>query len=123
MGRLAARRAPTLEYAALLPADCVALPWLRILVTRDFPELARPGRPDRWVELWQRLLHLALFRHAEGEGTVPRLVRVHRLVQEWVRLKIAVGDLAARQEAVDGVVLSRNAELQDGPLGGNTMET
>ena len=58
----------TLEYAALLPADCVALPWLRILVTRDFPELAQPGRLDRWVELWHRLMRLALFQACGGRG-------------------------------------------------------
>ena len=114
----------TLEYAALLPADYVALPWLRILVTRDFPELARPGRLDRWVELCHRLLRLALFSPAEGEGTAPRLVRVHRLVQELVRHNLAAGDLAARQEAVDELVSSRDAALDKTTrLGGNTMGT
>ena len=36
----------TLEYAALLPADCVALPWLRILVTREFRNWRSP---DDWT--------------------------------------------------------------------------
>jgi hypothetical protein len=79
----AARRA--LEYAALLPPDYVPMPWLKTLVTHDFPELAQPSRSaDPWTELCERLMRLALFSRAEGETTDSRIVRVHRLVQELV---------------------------------------
>ncbi len=78
----AERRA--LEYAALLPPDCVALPWLRELVGKDFPEVLQPTQlvADPWREFWQRLLRLALFSRVEGETSEPNVVRIHRLLQD-----------------------------------------
>jgi len=81
-----------LAHAALLPADHVALPWLRALVARRFPELGRdaaPGYPDPWQALLRRLLSLRLLqptgvRDAKG---APLVARIHRLVQEVVRLE------------------------------------
>jgi tetratricopeptide (TPR) repeat protein len=79
----AERRA--LEYAALLPPDCVPLPWLRTLVTHDFPELARVGKhTEYWTELCERLIGLALLTRTQGRITESQVVRVHRLVQEFV---------------------------------------
>lgn len=55
------------EYAALLPPDHVALPWLRALVVADFPEIAQPARlSDPWQDLLHRLERLALFARPEG---------------------------------------------------------
>jgi len=75
-----------IRYAALLPADQIALPWIRKLVSRDFPALERdaePGYPDAWQSLLRRLLGLRLLQVtglAESDGQ-PRLARMHRMVQ------------------------------------------
>jgi len=81
-----------LAFAALLPADHVPLPWLRALVAQPFPDLGRdaaPGYPDPWQALLRRLLGLRLLqptgvRDAQG---APLVARIHRLVQEVVRLE------------------------------------
>lgn len=79
----AERRA--MEYAALLPPDHVPLPWLKTLVVADFPEIGQPARlTDPWNDLWRRLEKMALFTRPGEETTEPRLMRVHRLVQELV---------------------------------------
>ena len=61
--RLLVTLAPTLErlteceklalsYAALLPPDHIALPWIRALIAEKFPKFAtdvEPGHPDPWL--------------------------------------------------------------------------
>jgi len=103
----------TLEYAALLHPDYVALPWLRALVAADVPEVAEPGRlTDPWAECWRRLLRLALFSRAEGEDARPRTVRVHRLVGDLLRREMSPEDFAARQRAVNQLVRARDAAFE-----------
>ena len=104
----------TVEYAALLPPDHVPLPWLRTLVAADFPELGQPARlTDPSGDLWRHLEKLALFtRPKEEETTEPRLLRVHRLVQELVRRDQPESDRTARQQAVDALVKERDAALE-----------
>lgn len=92
---MAATLAPTLErltepenlaltYAALLPAEHIALPWIRALVSNKFPELGRdaqPGYPDSWKNLLHRLLGLRLLQLttvADANGHLL-VVRMHRL--------------------------------------------
>jgi len=101
--RLAAVLGPTLatlseperraiDFAACLAPDNVPLPWLREFVGRKFPDSVgppTPGHPDPWKQLCRRLLQLALFSRTEGEGHDPQLVRIHRLVQDFVRTKLA----------------------------------
>ena len=111
---VAERRA--VEYAACLAPDHVPLPWLRELVGRDFPEITQPPRPgydDPWDALCRRLVRLAVFRPAEGEGHLPRLVRVHRLVQDLVRRDLPEQDLGARKQAVEALVRQRDADLEN----------
>ncbi len=122
--RLSAVLAPTLaalspaerravEYAAFLPPDHLPLPWLRTLVVADFPEIGQPARlTNPWDDLRRRLEKLALFTRPEDESTEPRLLRVHRLVQELVRRDLAEADCAARQQAVDTLVEQRAAALE-----------
>ena len=106
-----------LEFAALLPPDQVALPWLRALVAQTFPEMERdaePGYPDPWKNVLRRLFSLRLFqatdvRDADGQ---PRVVRVHRLVQELVRLRIA-HSFRLRQQPLVEFVLGRSRLLWD----------
>ncbi len=101
--RLAATLAPTLErltepeklalsYSALLPADRIAIPWIRSLVAEKFPEIgkdAEPGYPDPWRNLLRRLLSLRLLQVTKisdrESNQSPRLIRVHRLLQEIVQ--------------------------------------
>ena len=106
-----------MEYAALLPPDQVPLPWLRELVTADFPDLAKPGRwGDPWEELCEGLVRLALFTRVEEETTSRRLVRVHRLVQDLVRSELTEEDLAARHYSVYTLIRQRDAELGETSL-------
>jgi|SRR5271165_15881 len=83
--RLTATVRPTLErlgeaeklalsFAALLPADHVALPWVHKLVLENFPELgtdAQPGYLDPWQTLLRRLYSLRLFQAHRGTQQVP----------------------------------------------------
>jgi hypothetical protein len=111
--RLTATLQPTLErlseserlalsYAALLPADQVALPWIRALMAERFPELgqdAEPGYPDPWKNLLRRLLSLRLLKAtgvSDGDGQ-PLVARMHRLLQEV--MQIASGEHTGPLEA------------------------
>ena len=75
-----------LECAALLPADSVPLPWLRVLTAAEFPAgmESRPGYPDPWQQVVRRLLGRRLLVATADRDTLraPRVVRMHRLVQE-----------------------------------------
>jgi tetratricopeptide (TPR) repeat protein len=107
----AERRA--LEYAALLPPDCLPLPWLKSLVAREFAELAESsGRSDPWIELCERLIRLALFTPLEEEDGQLRLVRVHRLVQQLVLRDCPEPERAAHQHAVDALIMERDDDLE-----------
>jgi hypothetical protein len=107
--RLSATLEPTLEqlsdagkramgFAALLPPDQVALPWLRGLVAWKFPEMGRdaePGYPDPSKNLLRSLFGLRLLQPTDvmdGDGQ-PRVVRVHRLVQELIRRDAGEGQV------------------------------
>lgn len=77
-----------MEYAALLPADQVPLPWLEALVKGDFPEFETSNRlADSWLMLCERLTRLTLFSRAADTAGEGRIVRVHRLVQEVVQAR------------------------------------
>ena len=88
--RLGAAEKLALEFAALLPPDQVPLPWLRVLVAENFPELARdaePGYPDPWRTVVRRLFSLRLLQvtDAMDEDGQPSVVRIHQLLQELTR--------------------------------------
>jgi len=126
--RLSATLQPTLErlddrerlaltYASLLAPDQVALPWIRALVAKECPEIgqdAEPGYPDPWSALLCRLLSLRLFQatgvtDAEGQ---PLTARIHRLVQELAWREMSPEQVAARQNAVQSLVVERVAFLE-----------
>ncbi|HEY3862613.1 MAG TPA: tetratricopeptide repeat protein [Verrucomicrobiae bacterium] len=106
-----------MEYAALLPPDHVPLPWLRALVTADFPEIGKHARlSDPWEDLWRGLEHIALLSRPEDETTEPRLLRVHRLVQELIlreHLPPNAPERAERQQALDKFIWERDAVLKN----------
>ncbi len=115
--RLAEAEKLALGYAALLPADQVALPWIRALVSEQFPEIgndAEPGYPDPWKNLLRHLLSLRLLQKTDVtdmDGNVL-VVRVHRLVQEIVSRQFTQEESAARESAVRRLVEERDAVLQ-----------
>jgi len=107
-----------LTYAALLPADQIALPWIRALVAEKFTELgqdAEPGHPDPWQHLLRRLFGLRLWqpteaKDAEGEVLVARM---HRLLQEL--MKNSAGEFAdTSEQALLAHIKERAAFLWDG---------
>jgi tetratricopeptide (TPR) repeat protein len=130
--RLGAAEKLALEFAALLPPDQVALPWLRALVAQTFAEMERdaePGYADPWKSLLRGLLSLRLLEGTDvvDEDAQPRVVRVHRLVQQlvlheekkrrklilnWVRRLLRMPERAAHQQAVDALITERDATLE-----------
>jgi tetratricopeptide (TPR) repeat protein len=127
--RLSATLQPTLErlseseklaliYAALLPVDQIALPWVRRLVAMQFPELGQDsesGHPDPWQNVLRRAFSLRLLQvtgviHADGQ---PLVARIHRLLQEVI-LSTA-GEHAKNLDAfVLAIVMSRAGFLWEG---------
>jgi hypothetical protein len=79
-----------LVCAALLPADQIALPWVRAVVALDVPEVgmdAAPGYADPWSNLLRRALGLRLLQRTSvrDHDRQPRIVRMHRLVRDVIR--------------------------------------
>jgi len=99
-----------LEFAALLPADQVALPWLKELVGDERSDLDDAS----WEQAWHRLFALALFtrggRGGDGEEADLRIARCHRLVQDHVRDRLADG--LPRRDALSDLVTRRDAFLE-----------
>jgi tetratricopeptide (TPR) repeat protein len=117
LGRLTPAERCVLEYAALLPSDAVALPWLRTLATGEFPGLGRdaePGRRDPWLSLARRLFSLRLLKLTEVDesGDILRLARMHRLLQDLLRQVMDGKVLVKREKAVLKVVRERVRELE-----------
>ncbi len=102
-----------LDYAALLPADGIGLPWLRELVAAEWPDLAaapRPGHPDAWRQIERRLTGLRLLAATDE----PRVVSLHRLVGEVVRGRLAAEVLDRRRAAVIALAGERADALEAG---------
>ncbi len=114
--RLGAAEKLALEFAALLPPDQVALPWLRSLVAKTFPETERdaePGYPDPWKNVVRRLISLRLLQATDvvDADRQPRVVRVHRLVQELVRAK-SEEEVKQRHGALVAHAFERSEEIE-----------
>ena len=112
--RLSKEEKLALSYAALFPADNIALPWIRFLVSKQFSEVGRdsePGYPDPWRNLLRRLMSLRLLQPvgARDEGGQPLVARIHRLVQDVVNRRQA-GDLIARMHwFIHDILIRRKA--------------
>jgi tetratricopeptide (TPR) repeat protein len=106
-----------LHFAALLPPDHIVLPWLSKLVGDVHPALATDAAA--WPRLIARLVSLALLTRGDGEAQAldesrqPRILRCHRLVQDYLRGKFEDEERAACQEAVDQLVRERDTLLQE----------
>ena len=93
-----------LTVAALLPPDCIALPWVREVVAKDHPELgtdAEAGYDDPWLSAVNHLIGLRLLQAIEwtNDGKPPRICRMHRLVQVAARQR-AGGELSPIESAM-----------------------
>jgi tetratricopeptide (TPR) repeat protein len=114
---LSAEERLALDYTALLPPDQVPLPWLRVLLAKEFPACgqdAEPGDPDPWLTVVRRLLSLRL---VQATGVVnqqgfPLVVRMHRLLQEVVRSNLSMEEQVKHQTAVEELVTSRVEALE-----------
>jgi tetratricopeptide (TPR) repeat protein len=102
-----------LTFAALLPADQVAVPWLRVLGAERYPDF-EDSEGMAFRQPMELLLGLRLFQPGEAVDVDGHLLiaRMHRLVQDLIRQKTAAEELAARQKAVDKLVRERDAALQ-----------
>jgi hypothetical protein len=114
--RLGAAEKLALEFAALLPPDQVPLPWLRALLATEFPEMERdaePGYPDPWRKVLRRLFSLRLIQatdEMDADGQ-PRVLRVHRLVQQLILRDCPAETCLERQQAVDDLIRQRTVVL------------
>ena len=116
LAALAPAEIRAVEFAAFLQPDHVPLPWLRDLLTVEFPELNRRELGDPLAELFQRLERLRLVV-SQARGREPgagqaatgdaRLARMHRLVQDVVRARLGGDDLASREVVVHQLAHSR----------------
>jgi len=105
------------QYAALLPADQLPLPWLRALVSQAFPEMGQDGdgsRPTPWNRLVRQLLGLRLMQSTSTikEDSRPLLVRAHRLVQDVVRRQLSPPEIDKRQGSIQELVSQRDSVLE-----------
>ena len=102
-----------LTFAALLPADQVAVPWLRVLGAERYPDF-QDSESSAFSQPMELLLGLRLFQPGEAVDADGHLLiaRMHRLVQELIRQKTGAEELAARQKAVDALVKERDAVLE-----------
>jgi tetratricopeptide (TPR) repeat protein len=103
----------TLIFTSLLPADHVALPWVRVLAARELPELGKDapaGFCDPWQDLLQRLFRLRLLLAGAG----PYEARMHPLIQEMVKLNAGPEILGARERALLAYVKARAEFLWEG---------
>jgi tetratricopeptide (TPR) repeat protein len=106
-----------LHFASLLPPDHIVLPWLSKLVGDVHPAFATDA--TAWQRLIARLVSLALLTRGEDgetqaldESHHPRILRCHRLLQDYLRAKSDTAEKAARQEELEALVAHHTAILE-----------
>jgi tetratricopeptide (TPR) repeat protein len=122
LGKLTHDERIALDFAALLPADFVVLTWLRNLAvdlvdlwggtsaSSTAPPLNEQWAKEHWATIEQKLFALALLIRNANNGDDKRIVRCHRLVQDY--LKARMGDRATKQRAIRSLVQVRDIELK-----------
>lgn len=86
--RLSPAARTALAFASRLMPDEIPLDWLQSPTAARLPDALEEhdGLPSPWAEVWAelhglRLLHPADGEDDEGDGrTLPRMVRIHRMV-------------------------------------------
>jgi len=86
-----------LRYASLLPPDIIPIPWLRTLVIKEYPKLGTEyvaGLDDPWLSTINHLLSLRFLQITvlDVDGLTPRIVRMHRIVQEIMQNRCTNND-------------------------------
>jgi tetratricopeptide (TPR) repeat protein len=109
-----------LKFAALLPADNIALPWIKTLVAEDYPEIgqeASPGYPDAWQNIVRRLMSLRLLLSAPVQDQSGKLLvaRMHRLLQEVMKVESGA-DKAGLEDELISLAKDRCSFLEEGWL-------
>ncbi len=100
-----------MEFAAFLPPDVIALPWLRQLIAAEFPEVDDRTNKDHdpWKEVVRELeRRMLIAREVEGDA---RIVRVHRMVQEVTLSPMPVDAVERDMNAVVQLAAERLTEL------------
>jgi tetratricopeptide (TPR) repeat protein len=105
LAKLTPTECTTLEFASLLAPDHVVLPWLRELTAAMQPE-AR----EAWHDIERQLVSLALLVRGDDDKGDVRVVRCHRLVQDYVRTRMT--EEAAKQMTLKNLVSQRDAALE-----------
>ncbi|MBX7212287.1 MAG: toll/interleukin-1 receptor domain-containing protein [Verrucomicrobiaceae bacterium] len=105
-----------LHYAALLPPDSIAWPWLRALVEQEHPEAlaTRPGYPDPWATLRRRLEGLRLLTPADH----PELARLHRMVAAHLTARLGderIERLRRLRATVEDFALALQHDIEHDP--------
>lgn len=118
--RLSEAERLALKFAALLPADNIALPWIKALVAEDHAEIgkdAAPGYPDAWQNLVRRLLSLRLWQATPVQDQGGRLLvaRMHRLLQEVMKVE-AVAHKEELEDKLISLAKTRCSFLEKGWL-------
>jgi hypothetical protein len=109
-----------IEYSAVLPPDRVRLDWVRLLLAREFPFINVPGRwGDQWTSVRERLISIAIFKR-EAQGERGNLVRVHRLVQEFILASLS--EHAKQKLVLPALGLAESLAFgEDGPEDGSGL--
>lgn len=107
---LSAETKTMLRFAALLAPDQVVLPWLRRLVQSRG---SRVENSETWQRLVDQLVSLALLTRPSDESSSeqPRVVRCHRLIQEYVRREIPAEELRADQKVLEELAWERASRV------------
>ncbi len=109
--KLKPAEAAALEFAAILPHEYVALPWLRAMAGKSAPELLatpKPGYPDPWRQIERRLLGLRLLSPGEN----AQVAKMQRLSQDVVVSRIEEDERAKYQQALSAYALERGTWMQ-----------
>jgi hypothetical protein len=102
-----------LDYAALMPADQVALPWIEELVKSEYPDRFQPPKYKSWRAPWRQMLKKLKNLSLLMQTNVKDIVRIHRLLQEviinnsgrYLQLKEANAELMAfAEELADSLI-------------------
>jgi Tfp pilus assembly protein PilF len=105
-----------LDYASFLPANQVAVPWLKLLGAAEFPSFDAEAEnvQNLFRQTLELLLGLRLFQSTDvvdADGR-PLVVRIHPLVQDLLRNRQPTEDVNTRQQAVDELVKARAAVFE-----------
>jgi tetratricopeptide (TPR) repeat protein len=97
-----------LSYTSLLPPDSIPLTWVKALVVKEYPQMGEEemaGIDNPWISTINHLLSLRLLQvvDIDSESHAPRLLRMHRLVREFVRESNEVEQDALRDKLAQQV--------------------